>query len=137
MTAGENPQGAVFNSLPVNGQTGRHRAVQILVLSQIPGSKACVLMEAVRGVLRSRWLPMNLMRHLPDVVAQKGLQHFEVLRATAHTLHERADPRGPMRLKNHPPPGFGVVEYLEQEIPVAVGCVVLQPLRVDPVYLGS
>jgi hypothetical protein len=34
-----------------------------------------------------------------------------------------------MRLQNYPSPPLRVVEYVEQQIPVPIGCVVSQPLH--------
>ena len=57
-------------------------------------------MKAIPRELRTGRLPVNLLRHLLDVVAEQGFEDCEELRIAPETIEVRPGPREPVGL-NH------------------------------------
>src|SRR5580692_1983688 len=96
-------------------------------------AKPGILMVAIKGVLRSRRFPVNLMRNLLDVPSEKGFEQRQIPRIAPHALQVRTDPGGPMSLQHHAAIGFRIIEDFEQQILVAIGRMMLERLAVHPV----
>jgi len=137
MASGNHAQCAVGRALPVDGEAGVERAALIIEFLDVALAKSRVLMEAIKGVLRSRRLPVQLVRDLFDVRPEEWLEHREVFLTAAHALHERADPGGPVRLQHHAAARLRIVEHFEQQIVVAVRGVMLESLLVQTVDFGG
>jgi hypothetical protein len=80
---------------------------------------------------------VDLVRDVADVASEKGLERTEVTFIAPQPLEVRTDPRRPVRLQDHTPPGARVIEHLEQQIPVAISGVVLESLLVHAIGLDA